>query len=313
MKKVLFSLGNLPITTYALLAAILCLLAGASLLLIYKKNGWKKRWAAAYTLSAALLSLFLGRLVYCIVRYNSLFFDPMGRKLGIAPFFQLSVGSISSIGVIAGCLAAGWIIARLMRISPAAHMDALCLPGMLLFAAMRFAEPLSGQGFGPMVASPLLSWAPLSIKNGWGGWMISICFIEGLLAMGISLYLLPEKKGKQGEKALIALLLLAASQLIPESLRRDDALKIFTFARINQIGFAALFFACCIAVWIKVKSGKRAAIQAPIILLIMGLLIFGEYALDKTQWPDGLIYAGMILLTLVMTGIMLLPLKRKKQ
>lgn len=299
MKQALCTLLGVPVTSYALMTVLFCL-AGMVMLALLFRPRWQMRWALVYGLSAASLGLALGRGLYCAVHASSIFYDPMGRELGIGPLFDLRIGSVSVIGVAAGCLAAAWITARLMRLPAATLLDALSLPLTLLFAAMRFIEPLSGQGFGPAVTSHLLTWAPLSIQNGWGGWAFSVCFLEGVLLLGIAIYLSRVKLRRPGSRFLLALLLVTASQLIPESLRRDDALKIFTFARVNQIGFVAMFFAGCVWCWYRAAIRKGVIGEALLILLGIVLLIAGEFALDKTQWPDSLIYLAMIAILLAM-------------
>ena len=308
MKQTLFTVLGMPITAYALLTVIACAAVPAALALHFRRKQML-RVVPVYAAFAVSLSLVLGRSLYCAVHASSIFYDPMGRSLGLAPLFDLRIGSISVIGVVLGCLIAAWISARLMHTSFRALLDTQSFPLTLLFSIMRFIEPLSGQGFGPTVTSPLLTWAPLSIQNGWGGWAFSICFLEAVLLLVIAIILKRIQFHRLGSRFLLALLLITASQLIPESLRRDDALKIFTFARVNQIGFVALFFAGCVACWVRSGSERRKGSLLELMLVLLGimLLIAGEFALDKTQWPDGLIYLAMIAILLVM----LIPILRR--
>lgn len=301
MTQTLFTFLGLPITTYALLTVICCVAVPISLVPYFRRKQLLPL-VPVYTLVAVALSLVLGRSLYCSVHASSIFYDPMGRFLGLAPLFDLRIGSISVIGVALGCLFAAWIAARLMRTSFSVLLDMLCIPLTLLFSIMRFIEPLSGQGFGPTVTSPLLVWAPLSIRNGWGGWAISICFLEAVLLLVIAFILKRVKFQRTGNRFLLALLLITASQLIPESLRRDDALKIFTFARVNQIGFVTLFFAGCVFCWLRSSNEHSKGKIPELLLIVLGilLLIAGEFALDKTQWPDELIYLVMLIILLGM-------------
>lgn len=304
MKNSLFS-------SYGLVVALLSVLTAAVLVYLFHRQGWKKRWAVAYALTAALIGLLLGRGIYCGIHSLSIFYDPMGRFLGIAPFFDPRIGSVSVIGVVLGCLIAAPLTACCMKARPLALLDVLALPLTLLLCLARFAEPLSGQGFGATVETPWLCWAPLSIQNGWGGWMISICFIEAVLLLAIVVSLLRFRPRQTGTLFLTVLLLVTASQLIPESLRRDNALKIFTFARINQIGFVAMFFAGCVAGWLRsARLGQpKKPIWAELALTLLGivLLIAGEFALDKTQWPDALIY---LVMAAILLGMLAMGLRR---
>lgn len=299
-------MNNALYSPFGLVVAALSVIAAAWLAYCFQRKGWQKRWAVSYALTAAMLSLLLGRAIYCGIHSASIFYDPMGRFMGLAPFFDPQVGTISVVGVVLGCLAAAPLTAVCMKARPLAVLDVLALPLTLLFALARFFEPLTGQGYGPAVTASWLCWEPLSIQNGWGGWMISICFIEGLLLLCIAAFLLFFKPRQTGTVFLVALLLVTASQLIPESLRRDNALKLFTFARINQICFVTLLFAGCVGGWVRsARLGQgRKVIWAEVALTLLGilLLIAGEFALDKTQWPDAAIYLVMAAILLSMLG-----------
>lgn len=299
-------MNNALYSPFGLVTALLALLAACLLTYRFHREGWQKRWAVLYALTAALLSLLLGRAIYCGIHSVSIFYDPMGRFMGLAPFFDPRVGTISVVGVVLGCLIAAPLTAACMKARPLAVLDVLALPLTLLLALARFFEPLTGQGYGPAVTASRLCWEPLSIQNGWGGWMISICFIEGVLLLGIAAWLLFFKPRQTGTMFLVALALVAASQLIPESLRRDNALKLFTFARINQICFVTLLFAACAGGWVRsarLGQGKGAIwAEAALTLLGIALLIAGEFALDKMQWPDAAIYLVMAAILLGMLG-----------
>lgn len=304
MKNSLFS-------TYGLVVMLLSVLTAAVLVYRFHRQGWRKRWAVIYALIATLIGLLLGRGIYCGIHALSIFYDPMGRFMGLAPFFNPRIGSISVIGPVLGCLIAAPLTACCMKVRTCALLDVLALPLTLLFSLARFAEPLSGQGFGAAVEASWLCWAPLSIQNGWGGWMISICFIEAVLLLVIALSLLHFRPRQTGTLFLTVLLLVTASQLIPESLRRDNALKLFTFARINQIGFVAMFFAGCVAGWLRSarlgQPKKPIWLELALTLLGIVLLILGEFALDKTQWPDALIY---LVMAAILLGMLTLGLRR---
>ena len=261
-----------------------------------------------FAVLAALLGLLLGRTVWCSVRPD-LFLDPFGRSLGLAPFFDLSVGSLSVTGVLAGVLLAA-LPASLRSPSPASRLlDAAVFPGLLLFAALRFIEPLCGQGYGPLTELPFLCRIPFGIRNGWGGWSFSVCFPEGLLALITALCLARTRWNRPGSLTLCALTLLAACQIMPESLRRDGALRIFIFARVTQIGYGAILFGCAAAAWRRaaVRGLSRRTLAAETATVLLGiLLIVGcEFALDKTDLSHVLVY-GIMLLLLFLLALLIL-------
>ena len=297
------------VTWYGLCA---CLLSAAGVvaaaILFHKKRGWKTVQAVLLCLTAAFLGLLLGRGIYCAIR-SDMFEDAMGRPLGMGPFFDPNVGSVSVIGVIGGALLAAWLWAKAKKETAGAVLDGLALPGLFLFFALRLIEPLSGQGYGPLLETRALCWVPMGMQNGWGDWSLSVCFVEAALLLVIFVVLSRSGFQKPGTLALCALTLLATCQVVPESLRRDNVLRIFTFARVTQIGYAVIIFASALAAW--VRGGKRGLArktifaEAGLVLLGILLLIAGEFALDKTQWPDAAIYAVMLAILALMTYLIL--------
>lgn len=306
----LFTLCGQPVSLYALLAALLALCAAASLPFFFRRRRLPGRAAAVYVPAALLLGLLLGRSLYCAVR-TDLFLDPLGRSLGAAPFFNLGLGSLSVVGLLAGVLLAALPAARLNRVSAAAVLDAAAVPGLLLFAALRFIEPISGQGYGPLTDLPLFCRVPLGIRNGWGEWSLSVCFLEGVILLVTALCLWKTETKAAGSLALYALVLLSACQIVPESLRRDGALRVFVFARVTQIGYAVILLGSASAAWIRgARRGldrKVILAEASAVLLGILLLIGGEFALDRTDWPEVLIYAGMLLVLFLIS----LPVLRR--
>ena len=296
------------ISFYGLLTAWLILAAGVALVDVYRNRGWRKRDGALFALAAIFLGLLLGRTVYCLVRYD-MFEDAMGRSLGIRPFFDLGAGSLSVIGIIAGVLLAAAIAAKRQRAPLGAVLDAAAVPGLFLFFVLRLIEPLAGQGYGPLLETPALCWSPLGIQNGWGEWSLSVSFVEAVLLLVIGAVTASMKTKKTGTRAMMALLLLAACQIVPESLRRDNVLRIFIFARVTQIGYAVTVFGSAVAAWMRgIRQGvkkKTVLGEAALVLLGIGLLIAGEFALDKTKWPDGAIYAVMLLILALITALIL--------
>lgn len=299
------------VTVYGVIVTALCIFFAAALAINLIKKGKKLFPIFGFVCTAAIFGLLLGRAVFCAVRFVSMFYDPMGRFSGISAFFRISMGSLCVIGVVVGVIFAAFPGAKMLKMSVSSLLDEMVLPGLLLFALIRFAEPFSGQGYGSSVIHPLLCRVPLGIMNDWGEWFFSVCFLEGalLLAMAIGLRVLRCKK--PGSKALLALVLIAGCQLLPESLRRDNALRIFVFVRVNQLGYAVMFLIGAVMAWIKGKkqglSGKKIGLEAAGVLMGMLLLMAGEYALDKTAWPDMGIYLAMLAVNI---GILFVVLHR---
>lgn len=296
---------------WLLLAAFLC--GCACLLFRYaKKRRIKLNAVWAYLLAAVPLALFLGRLIYAAVRYNWIFFDAMGGFQGVLPFFNPSLGGVNATGVLLGSLLAGFVAARFTKQSAGAILDAAVSYGALLFALMRFAEPIIGQGYGDWIDRPLLPFYPFGILNDWGEWQLPVCAIEGLLALLVSaaLFMLRGKTKKAGMLTLYFLALLGASQIVTQSFRQDDVLMVFIFAKVNQIGSMVLL---CAPILYGGALALRRGVKAWRIILEWAamaagvlLAIWCEYALDKTNLPDLLVYAIMVV---VIAGMAVLAVR----
>ena len=292
---------HIPVFVYWVLLVVLLAALGV---LVYRNFGKRKMRSGTmlvYLLTALPLAFFFGRLIYAAVRYDWLFFDSMGSFSGFLPFFDPSKGGINATGILLGCLLASPITALMTRQPARKILDGIVPYGVLLFALMRFAEPITGQGYGGWIEKPLLPFYPFGILNDWGEWQLPVCAMEGLLALLVSgaLFSLRGKTKKAGTLTLYALVLLSASQIIPQSLRQDGALMIFIFAKVNQIGY--MVFLCGSLLYAGATALRHGAAKKAIMtewaLMIVGVLlaIGCEYALDKINLPDLLVYAVMAL------------------
>ena len=235
---------GMEITLYALLAGIGFACFSGLMLLFAPKSGFSRRAAGLYALLSLVLGVLLGRLIFCLVRMDTLFYDEMGEPLGLSPFFDPTAGSVSVVGVVLGAVLAAPLCRLITHQSPAQMLDYTAIPSMLFFAFMRFIEPLSGNGYGiPMEDSPF-AFAPFAIINDWGEAMLSVCFLEGVLGLLIAafLFFIRSRVKKPGTLALYAALLFSVTQILPEAFRWDDVLYIFIFARVTHIGLAAMLF-----------------------------------------------------------------------
>ena len=308
-----FSIGSFQVTLWAVLAAALILAAIVYMVFALRRQGWTALQAVFCCICAGAGSLLLGRALFFAIRPEFLT-DPMGDFRGIGPVFDPSVGSASIIGILAGLLAGSLGAAACLKRDAAAAWDAFAVPGLLLFAAFRFIEPLTGQGFGPFITEPFLCFVPLGIRSGWGSWMLSVCFIEGLLLLAAALITRRLKLRSRGSQTLCALILLSLLQIIPESMRCDDVLKIFIFARVTQLGYCLAMVISAVFCWRKAArqgAGRNAVIrEASAVGAGILLLVAGEFALDKMNWPDWIIYLAMGLILLGMLVILLRRLVR---
>lgn len=316
---VLISLLGRPCTLYALLAFAGFMAVSLGAVLAAPRHALKRGGMLLCALLSGVLGLFLGRAVYCAVRADTLFYGAMGEFLGLAPFFDPALGGVSVVGAMLGVLIAAPLCAGIARGKAADYADAAALPAILYLAYMRLIEPLSRQGYGTILENPLLCFAPLARTNAWGDWFLSVSFLEAVLALAlaVALVFIGRKTRRSGSLALYAAALLSASQMIPESFRCDDVLYIFIFARVTQIGYAALL---CGAMAAALARGRRrglsrASLSAEGGLMGLGVLlcIGAEFALDKTNLPKALVYAVMLAALLAMAFLCCRRIRKEDQ
>ncbi len=288
-----------------------CLLFGALVACVwtaYRGHKYRAGGASAtvFSLLSGILGLFMGRAVYCGVRFDRMFYDPMGDYIGLAPFLDISQGGVNVVSVILGVLFSALLVGAISGKGGLALLDSGAVPGLALFAWARFVEPLSGMGYGDLMTNESLRRFPFAIENSWGDYALSVCFIEAVLAALIALAMLIAGRfcRKKGTLAGVALALLCVSQIMPDSLRQDDVLFLFIFARVSQMGYGVILMGVLVAGLIRGGkrglSGKTIVLEIFLLLLGIGVVIGAEFALDKTNWPDLWVYCGMIAALLFM-------------
>ncbi len=308
-----FAHTSFPLPAYWVLMGLFLLLS--SLLMHHQKRGQghKKALVPVFLFLALPLALFFARLIFSFVRFEEVFLDEFGEFKGLGSFFQPESHGFSIIGNMLGGLLAALLTAKLLGLNPGYVLDSAAAPAALLIGLARLIEPLNGQGYGEMVSSPFLGFFPLSLTNDWGESLLSVSFIEGVLALTLLAVLLAASKRffRPGMKALFFLVFFSLSQILPESWRRDDVLFIFIFARVTQVGYAALFMGAvaCLGVLAVRRDGFSCTLLCEWFLTVFGVLVCVgcEFALDKTNLPDLLVY---LVMALTLSGLALITGRR---
>lgn len=293
-------IGGMSLTVYALLMIIGYAAAVGLAALLGKKRGLKPAGMCVYGVLAALIGLFIGRAIYTGVLWDWIYLDELGEFIGIGPFFDVTNGSINVIGPLCGVLIAAPIVAKLTKARASAYLDAAAIPALLLFLFARAIEPLSGQGYGDLLMNEALCFFPIALVNDMGDYSLSVCFIEAVLAAVVlaAVCLLQKKVKRPGTLAQYALVLLCLSQILPESLRRDNVLYVFIFARVTHLGLAFALGLTLIRLLVQgAKNGldmKSIVLDSLGLAAGIGLCIATIFALDKTNLPKLLVYAVMV-------------------
>lgn len=309
-------LGN-SCPLFGILASLLIVLCSAWAVVLLSRAGLKAAGSIPLVLGAVLCALFFGRLIYALVRSDSLFYDELGNWLGLSPFWDFSHGNLCVTGILFGGVLGVVLFSTLFRRGALSVLDTLCLPALVLFALLRFLEPLSGQGFGPETEIPLFQRIPFSMQSFCGDWLFSVSFMEGILLTVIAVLTVRVRNHPAGVRFFTAAVLVAACGIIPVSLRRDDVLQVFVFARVNQLGYAAVLLASFAYICVRgKKSGVRVRVlclDAVLILAAIDLLVTSEFYLDKSDLPAWLIYCFMAAVLAGMAALMLFRLFRAEK
>ena len=275
-------LGEFELPVHWLLMAACCLAALGLALLLRKKSGFTAANVCLYGVIAAALGFFFARAIYCAVVWYEIFTDEMGEFAGLAPFFDPMVGSANVMGFVAGLLLAAPITAALTKKNAGAYLDMAAVPALALYALARGIEPLSGQGYGDLM-----------------GYDVCVCWLEAALTAVVlaAVLFLRGKCRRPGTLAQYALTLWCLAQILPESLRCDDALFVFVFARVTHLGLAVTLGVTLLrllAAGRKHLSAKAVTLDVIGLAAGLGVAIGTIFALDKTNWPKPLVYALMI-------------------
>ena len=288
------SLGFLTVTVYGLL---LSLAVSAGLLWVNftaRHILLPKDTAVRVGLWAIPLGLIGGRALFVAVRWSLVV-----NELGWQQIFRLWDGGFALFGVIPGCLLAVFLCARQLRLRTAELLDAVAPGAALTLAIMRFAEYFTPQGLGPPMDSTALHWFPLAIQNSYGEWMVPVFFWEGLAALmiaGLSARALYSPKRKPFNASSAWFLWLGATQVILESLRTDDLLRL-GLVKVSQLAAMACVLGVAVR-WAVLayragKPGLKICAYCAGLLAGVGFCTAIEFALDKTPIPNAILYLGM--------------------
>lgn len=297
----IISFFGLPVTAYALcLTAALC---AALALLAAQCRRLSLRPGTALTMALWMLPLGLAgaRLFYCLARLS--FF----MEVGLGSMLKMWNGGFALWGALGGAVLGAVIAARQTHQRPALLLDALAAPGALAIALCRLAEYFSGEGIGMYVEDERFCFFPLAVCNQYEEWYWAIFLLEALVALVI-LGVLLRRARPAGDTARLFLILYSASQVLLESMRRDNFLR-WLFVRVSQLTAALVMAGLMLYALIHLARAGRlhgAALRGTIaswavFLACTGIIIALEFAIDKSA--DLPIWAAYCLMAFCCVGL----------
>lgn len=304
---VLFSVGSLPVTAYAL-----CLAAGMLAAALLTAALGRRNPGAAPALSMALVVTALAalgaRLMYCVTNLSYILVDLGGPDF----LWQPWQGGYTLYGAILGGMAGILLYAKVTGRKAAPLMN-LAAPGAaLMLTAARLAEFFTGQGLGKLIEDESLHFFPIAVESVWEDWAMPVFFYEAVAALVI-LFVTLRLQQNGGHAAETFIILLGVTQVLLESWRMDEFIR-FGFVRFNQVASAVMMagvLAIRVVRAVRARGWKPWTILRMVLFLAcIGVVILIEFALDKSAIDNRLLYVVMAL-TLVMMGASLLVENRR--
>lgn len=269
-------------------AAAALLLAAAN----FRRAGLKGGALSWFAVLAVPMAFFGGRIGYCLAALDWV------KQEGLTFFFEFSRGGYMLYGALAGVGVALLLAARISGERFAKMADALAAPALVMVALGRLAEGLAEQGYGwgirdwftedygmSLVAMEDPSFfyrLPFGVPDMYGNYNWAVFVFEALVACGLAVAAYRAVVRRDGGRAVLALILYAASQELCESLRQDAVLR-WGFVRINQVLGAVVLvamLALCYALSSPKKPGRLALCAGGVVLGAL-LVTAMEFALEK--------------------------------
>lgn len=277
-------------------------LMGLCLYMKASKAGLPRAAAFNLMLWAIPLSVIMGRLIFCLFRRSTVFYDMVdGHFLGIAPLFKVWEGGFNLPGLLAGMLIAVPLAAKASKVKPADLADWAAPPAALVMVFAHLGAILAGEGYGEILENPAL----YTVQNTYGEWHVAVFAFEAAVYLVLFILLMRAHCTRPGGKALALIIAYGALQLFLESLHRDNYLRleINGFIRVNQLLCLALLVYGLVRL---TRLNKGPALQKRnifhfILLALTALFVIGAEFYEKLPLPTLLLYALSALSCLTLT------------
>ena len=258
-----------------------------------KKRGLKQGTVPLFGLLAIPLCILLGRAGYYLCSINRM------QAMGV-PFFDLAGGGMMLYGAAAGGLLAAFLTGKITKTPVGRIADCVAAPAALTIAAGRFAEYLTGAGYGFSVTDwfdpwnsynrSFIAWEepdilcrfPFAVQDPfYGDWMFAINLLEGIAAIVFAVILFRMKTRKDGGAAVLLLMMYASCQVVFESMREDEVLRL-NFMKINMLISALVLLTALIICLKKGRAdGRYSAGMTVTLFLTAGIATAMEFALEQ--------------------------------
>lgn len=290
----IFAIGSLSLTAYGLMASLAMLLVLLGMAEYARRQGVSGERSLKVMIPALLMGWICGRLLFGLTTW----FSPTNSLPSFGYVFVFWDGGYSLVGVLLGLLLGAWLGSRWAKVSSGVMLDGMALFLPLGIIVMRLAERNTGLGVG------------LSIEKGWPEMGILVSTDDGLMhavwayeiiAAVVTLVFVVlsfrSKGRKAGDAMLTFLLVFSAFQVLLESFRDDDHMRVHMQIHVQQVVCAFLLAPAMIA-WARRAIRNNARAKG---LVILGLLIcvaciggaiLAEFGVDR--WTNKVLVYGLM-------------------
>lgn len=204
-----------------------------------------------------------------------------------------------------------YLAARLLKVKPAAALDAFAPAGALMVALARFGGCFLQDamiGLGEYMENPALCFFPLTVMNEWEEHYLAVFMLEGLAALIVTVLALTCFKHKRFVRTVFYLCL---PQIILESLHSDSI--SWLFVRVEQLLSMIIIAVVLLLYLLWTARSWKEWLPMVVCVACAGLFVGVEFALDKTSWPIPLIYGAMLLGLAVLAATEISTFKKVKR
>ena len=256
----------------------------------------REKGVLAQCLLIGLLGTLLGGALAKLVYYLAMI-DFMVMNGWLRSLTDVTMGTFSYYGGVAGFCLGVALSARLTRRKPMELLDAFAPAGLLLAALARFGEVmLDGVGTRDMLywEHPEHCFFPLAVSNEYGEWLYAVFMLEGLLTLAVFALCLTRFRRRRFLRSLFYLCLM---QIFCESLRSDSF--TWLFVKVEQLlcllGATGVLLVYCV----KTPGVRRRWLPVVYCFLAAAVFVVLEFVFNgKIHFSHPLGY-GIMVLTLL--------------
>ena len=286
-----FSVLGVDIYAYGLFAALGAAAMIGLMCLLVRARKMQKGAAQLTAVLSLVLGAFFSRLLFCLFSFN------LGIPFSLKMLGLFTGGGYSMMGALLGGFLGAALSAKIMHQKPLAYMDVFSVAALGFVFFARLGEMFVPDfGISRSLIYEFTTKLPIAIGGEYDS-SLATYLLEAACALAILLVLLPDlkKQKKPGQTFVLFLLLFGASQIIMESLRYDRHMS-FTFIRMQQVMAILVLTGGVLYAAVRAGMKKQCWLLLGGMVLISGIGVGLEFAIDRTEINRYLLYLAFVAL-----------------